>query len=164
MIVVSDTTPLISLMKVGRLSLVQSLFGKVLIPGAVFDELVSNPRFLDEERQIACADYIVRVDIQEHSYVDLLRRASGLDAGESEAIWLCDTQKADILLMDEVKGRQVAKQMGLTVMGTIGMLMAAYESGFLSNIEVEDCITALKQNGRHISDALYQQLKERLKK
>ena len=163
MIVVSDTTPLISLMKVGKLSLVKDLFGEVLIPGAVFDELVSNSRFPEEGGQISRADYIVRIDIRDHSDVELLRRTSGLDAGESEAIWLCDSRKAELLLMDERKGRQIAAQMGLTVMGTIGMLMAAYESSFLSKSEIEECIITLKQNGRHISDALYQQLMERLK-
>ena len=162
MIVVSDTTPLISLMKIGRLSLVRDLFGEILIPSAVFNELVTDPRFPDEGKQITDAKYIIRVDIQDTSYVDLLRRASGLDAGESEAIWLCETKKAELLLMDEIKGRQVARQMGLTVMGTIGMLMAAYESNLLTKAEIRECITGLRQNGRHISETLYQQLLNRL--
>ena len=65
--------------------------------------------------------------------------------------------------MDEAKGRQVARQMGLTVMGTIGMLMAAYDSALLSKAEIEECIRTLKNNGRHISELLYQQLMERLR-
>lgn len=52
MIVVSDTTPLISLMKIGKLDLVNHLFGEVQIPNAVYEELVSNTRFPDESRQI----------------------------------------------------------------------------------------------------------------
>ena len=52
MIVVSDTTPLISLMKIGKLDLVNHLFGEVQIPSAVYEELVSNTRFPDESRQI----------------------------------------------------------------------------------------------------------------
>ena len=163
MIVVSDTTPLISLMKIDRLSLVRDLFGEILIPQAVFDELTSDPRFPIESRMIADAGYIRCEDIQDYAYVDLLRRASGLDAGESEAILLCDSKKADLLLMDEVKGRQVARQMGLTVMGTIGMLMAAYDSALLSRAEIEECIRILKENGRHISELLYQQLMDRLR-
>lgn len=53
MIVVSDTTPLISLMKIGQLSLIHQLFGEIQIPQAVFDELVSNKRFPDESRHIS---------------------------------------------------------------------------------------------------------------
>ena len=63
MIVVSDTTPLISLMKIDRLSLVRDLFGEILIPRAVFEELTSDPRFPAESRQIADAGYIQCVDI-----------------------------------------------------------------------------------------------------
>ena len=71
MIVVSDTTPLISLLKIKRVDLLKELFGEVLIPQAVFDDLT-------------------------------------------------DELKADILLMDEARGRNVSAQMGLSIMETIG--------------------------------------------
>lgn len=51
MIVVSDTTPLISLMKIGRLGLIEQLFGEVQIPGAVYAELISNSEFKKEAYQ-----------------------------------------------------------------------------------------------------------------
>lgn len=52
MIVVSDTTPLISLLKIGRLDLLQKLFGEVHVPRAVFAELTQNPRFTEEAEQV----------------------------------------------------------------------------------------------------------------
>lgn len=88
MIIVSDTTPLISLMKIGRLELIQQLFGEILIPNAVYEELVSNTRFPDESRQIRKSKFINHVQVADPSAVELLRRSSGLDAGESEAIIL----------------------------------------------------------------------------
>ncbi len=45
MIVVSDTTPLITLIKIGHLELLEKTFGEVHIPEAVYSELTSNPRF-----------------------------------------------------------------------------------------------------------------------
>lgn len=90
--------------------------------------------------------------------VDLLRRTTGLDIGESEAIVLSDSCRADLLLMDELKGRQVAKQMGLHLMGTVGMLRVAYEEKLMSYMEIEGYIEVLKANGRHISDRLFRQL------
>ena len=48
MIVVSDTTPLISLLKIDKVYLLEKLFGKILIPQAVFDELVIDKRFIEE--------------------------------------------------------------------------------------------------------------------
>ena len=92
--------------------------------------------------------------------MDLLKRATGLDQGESEAIILSDTCHADLLLMDEIKGRQVAKQMGLRLMGTVGMLRVAYEEKLFSYEDIDKCIEVLRVNGRHISDRLYRQLLE----
>jgi predicted nucleic acid-binding protein len=162
MIVVADTTPLISLMKIGHLDLVHDLFGEIQIPNAVFDELVYNTRFPEESRQIRGCSYIRKVRIEDTRAVELLRRASGLDAGESEAIILSDTIGASFLLMDEVKGRQIAKQMGIQLMGTIGILMTAYKECLLSKEEILNCIEVLKKSGRHISPQLYEQLIERM--
>lgn len=163
MIVVSDTTPLISLMKIGRLDLIERLFGEVQIPEAVYIELISNPRFAEEAQQIIRNPFIRRVVIDDGKAVDLLSRATGLDRGESEAIILSDTCKADLLLMDENKGRQVAKLMGLHLMGTVGMLRAAYEGKFLSYQDIMNYIEVLRATGRHISDKLFRQLLEELR-
>ena len=163
MIVVSDTTPLISLMKIGQLDLIGRLFGEVQIPETVYSELISNPRFEKEAQQIKMNPFIRQVVIEDGKAVDMLSRATGLDRGESEAIILSDTCKADLFLMDENKGRQVAKLMGLHLMGTVGMLRAAYEGKFLSYQEIVNCIDVLRENGRHISDKLFRQLLEELR-
>lgn len=160
MIVVSDTTPLISLMKIGRLGLVEQLFGEIQIPDAVYTELITNPQFSAEAQQIQNSSFIKQVAIDDSKSVDLLKRATGLDRGESEAIILSDTCHADLLLMDEIKGRQVAKQMGLHLMGTVGMLRVAYEEKLISYDDVIECIEVLRANGRHISDRLFKQLLE----
>ena len=58
MIVVSDTTPIISLMKIGQLNLIEKLFGEIKIPKAVYTELISNPRFKEEAKQIQDSAFI----------------------------------------------------------------------------------------------------------
>lgn len=158
MIVIADTTPLISLMKIGHLDLIYKLFGEIRIPNAVFNELVNNTRFPEESRQIRECAFITKIMVDDMNAVNLLRRSSGLDAGESEAIILSDSTSAELLLMDEVKGRQVARQMGIKIMGTIGMLLIAYKENYLSKDEIYNCIDILKTTGRHISESLYQQL------
>lgn len=162
MIIVSDTTPLISLMKIDRLDLLQQLFGEVHIPSAVFEELVSNSRFPNESRQIRECIFIKKVNVTAVHSVDLLRRSTGLDAGESEAIVLSDSMDASLLLIDEAKGRQIAMQMGIQIMGTIGVLLVAHKDNILSEEEVLKCIETLKITGRHISDKLYEQLIKKL--
>lgn len=162
MIVVSDTTPVISLLKLNRLGLLEDLFQEVLIPEAVFIELTDNPRFQEEARQIRECAFIKKVEVKQESSVNLLRRATGLDKGESEAIIFTDENKADLLLMDEAKGRQIAKQMGLRVMGTIGILMSAYDENLLQKEEIIACLDILRNTGRHISEALFKQLLEKI--
>jgi predicted nucleic acid-binding protein len=163
MIVVSDTTPLISLLKINRLDLLERLFGQVLIPQAVFNELTSDERFKNEADQIKGNCFISVKTVKNADAVDILKRATGLDKGESEAIVLTDELKADILLMDEAKGRAVSGQMGLKVMGTIGLLMAAYEEDVMNADEVRKCVDRLQQAGRHIGQRHYQMLLDRLK-
>jgi len=69
-----------------------------------------------------------------------------------------------LLLLDEVKGRTVSKQMGHRIMGTIGILMAAYEENELTAEEVKECIEGLKLAGRHIGQKYYRLLLESLRK
>lgn len=164
MIVVSDTTPIISLLKIGQLSLLEKLFHRVMIPKAVYTELTSDVRFQSEAEQIRGCTFIEQVKVTQVKSVELLRRATGLDKGESEAIIYTDENKADLLLMDEAKGRQIAKQMGLKIMGTVGILLAAYEDGLLQKEEIIQCVSILRNSRRHISEALYEQLMERLDK
>ena len=144
MIVISDTTPLISLIKIGQLNLLNHLFGEVQIPSAVFEELISNPRFPDESRQIRECPFIKKINVTDTNAVNLLRRSTGLDAGESEAIILSDSISASLLLMDEAKGREVAAQMGIQLMGTIGILLVANNGNLLSKDQVLECIETLK--------------------
>ena len=162
MIVVSDTTPLISLMKASRLEVLQQLFGQVLIPTAVFDELTSNESFREEAQQIRDCPYIRVVSVSETKAVDVLRRSTGLDLGESEAIVYADDNKAQVLLMDEAKGRQVAKAMGLFIMGTVGVLLAAFDEKVLSAEDVKAALQRLRQANRRISDSLIQAALEKL--
>lgn len=163
MIVVADTTPIISLLKVGHLDLLEKYFGAVQIPRAVFDELTSNPRFLEEAEQVRDCPFIHIVKVDDRKTVSLLRRATGLDLGESEAIVLTDDLQADLLLMDEAKGRQVAEQMEIKIMGTIGLLMASYQSGTIEADEIRKCVEILRNSGRHIGERYLQMLLSRIK-
>lgn len=158
MIVISDTTPLVSFLKINRLDLLEKLFGGVQIPRVVFEELTCNPKYQLEAETVKNCSFIQIIDEIDEAYVSLLCRSSGLDLGESEAIYLSDNQKADILLMDEERGREVAVRMGIKIMGTIGVLALAYQDAVLSSQEIHDAIEILKNSGRHISEKLYKQL------
>lgn len=79
MIVISDTTPLISLLKIGRLDLLEKLFVEVLIPQAVFDELTVDERYRLEAGQIRGRQFITVKSVQNMESANILKRATGLD-------------------------------------------------------------------------------------
>ena len=162
MIVVSDATPVISLLKINQLNLLHGLFQEVLIPQAVYDELTLNPAFEKEAIQIKECTFITKVEVGQDSSVNLFQRVTGLDRGESEAIIYTDNEGADLILMDEIKGRKVAVQMGLNVVGTLGILLEAYEQKLLSREEIFSGLDILKNSRRFISEALYKQLIEKI--
>lgn len=155
MIVVSDTTPLISLMKAARLGILERLYSEVLIPQAVYEELTVNPRYAREAETIRNSSFIRVVPVGKSGAVERLRSVSGLDLGESEAIVCAEDYKADILLMDEEAGRRVAKSKGLRVRGTIGVLLLAYDKKLLTGDEIEDAVRLLRTGNRRISETLF---------
>lgn len=156
MIVVSDATPLITLMKAQQLDVLNRLFGDVIIPDAVYHELTSNELFSEEAVLIQTSAFIRVVHVSNANAVSILRRATGLDLGESEAIVYADEQQADLLLMDEFQGRRVAADMGLKIMGSIGVLVNAFRDGVLTAQETEESLERIRKANRHISERLIQ--------
>lgn len=162
MIVVSDTTPLISLLKADRLGILERLFHEVRIPSAVFDELIRNDRYAGEAELIRSCPFIIITEVNDTSAVDKVTSEDGLDLGESEAIVLTKEIAADLLLMDEAKGRDVARSMGIRITGTVGILMTAYEQGILAKQDMIDCVEKLRDTKRFIGERYIRLLLERI--
>lgn len=140
MIVVSDTTPILSLLKAGRLGLLEMLYKTVVVPEAVYEELTNNANYEDERKEIVNCTYLIVEEVHNMESVDILRNVTGLDAGESEALVLYGEKKADILLIDEHKARGVAKKMSVEHIGTVGILMIAFDEGILTREEVRETL------------------------
>ena len=157
MIVISDTTPLITLMKADMLSILGELFGEVLLPEAVFSEVTINKTYQDESEIIKNSDFIKVVKVNSSDRVSLLQRATGLDRGESEAIICADEMKADLLLMDEKAGRKIAKNMKLPITGSIGIILRAFQSRVISENEAEEALDKIKTSNSHVADKLISQ-------
>ena len=143
MTVVADTSPLIALAQVDQLSLLEKLFGEVLVPPAVVREVgLSLPGFVRElklSRPIPAA----------------VLRAS-LGPGESEALSLALEIGANRLILDERPARHVAQGLGLPIIGVLGVLLAAKQKGLIP--AVRPILDALVKNRFRLTPDLYEWL------
>jgi len=130
-IVVSDSSAIISLDAIGQLKLLPSLYGSVIIPTAVANEL-RNARPNSPGRNAAEADWLRIAEVTDRAAMK--RFEADLDPGEAEALELTIELKADLLLIDESHGREVALRHGLPIIGVLGVLLEGKRRGFLQQL------------------------------
>ena len=131
--VVSDTSPICNLAIIGRLDLLQRRYGIVTIPQEVAGEL-SALGHANAKSRITQAIVSGWIYVKSSPKIDF---SSSLDRGESAAIALARAEKADVLLMDEKDGREVARSLGIPVAGVLGELIHAKRSGLISSLKHE---------------------------
>jgi len=155
MIVVADASPLIALSRVGRLALLQKLYGRIYVPVAVWHELVVDGRGRAGAEQLDGSDWIVSRSATDRKLVAVLETT--LDPGESEAIALAKEMHADFLLLDEALGRAAAEHVGVKTTGLLGVLLEAKRRGALA--DAYELASAMKAQGWWVSEALLERLR-----
>jgi uncharacterized protein len=133
---ISNASPLIQLAKIEQLSLLARLHSRVLIPTAVYSEVVlaggSRPGAEAVAKAIADGWLIPTMAPQDRT-LDLLR--DQLDDGEAEAIRLTLEQPSSVILLDDMAARSAASRLGLRVTGTLGLILRAKRMGLLPRIQ-----------------------------
>ena len=129
MIVVSNTSAVLNLARIGRLELLRLLYQQVLIPSAVSLELSDSRNDLPPAVDLASMPWLIVASATDRNRVQELREE--LDAGEAEAIVLAIERRADILLVDERRARKTATAAGLAVTGLIGVVARAKRDGLI---------------------------------
>lgn len=128
MLLISDTSPLISLIIIEKLDLLEKLYGDYCIPNAVWQELTNHNAikiYKSEIQQLS-------KKIHKTSYNIL--PINGIDIGETECILLYKELHADYLLIDDKKGRDVAELNDIKCIGTLTVLYKAKEKGYITEI------------------------------
>jgi len=119
--VISNTTPLIAFLKKNELPILKKLFNQIIVPKAVYNEIINIPKSLNEEGKILEKEiekkWIAIKDISTFKFPEL-----NLGRSETEALNLCFEVENPLLLIDEKKGRSLAKSFKIEVLGTLGIL------------------------------------------
>lgn len=152
MIIVSNTSPISNLAQVGRLEILQQIYGKIIIPTAVYNELTAEG-----------AGDIVAIPVKTYSWIEtravtdfkmVNNLLNKLDEGEAEAITLAIELAANQLLIDERVGRREANRLKVPITGVLGVLLLAKQRGIIPAVKpaIDDLIS---QAVFRISDRLY---------
>jgi hypothetical protein len=125
-VVVSDNSPLRALAHLGHVDWLEDFFDQVFLPPAVASEL-EHPPAAFKPLKVSSWPFLQIRTPQNTARVAELRTV--LDAGEAEAIAMAEEIHADVVLIDELAGRDVAQSSGLTVLGTLGIFLEAKQRG-----------------------------------
>jgi predicted nucleic acid-binding protein len=146
-LVVADTSALVALAACDSLSLLDNLFQEVRVPRSVLRECVVPGKPEAERLEGYLQGKVVEIDL-----TDFVIAVAGLGRGELEAMALCKHLHADRLLVDDHRARKVARLNGIEVIGSLGTLLWAKESGLISR--VGPLLTAIQGAGVHYAQQL----------
>lgn len=153
MIVVTDTTPVNYLVLIDQVHLLRDLYGRLVLPRAVYEEMRREEA--PEKVRAWAAQLPEWTEVRAAASPD---PALKLGAGEREAIALAEEFGADLLLVDDRKARREARRRGLTVTGTLAVLVAAAGREL---VDLPEAIAALRQTTFRVPAALIEEILER---
>lgn len=162
-LIVSNSSPLIWLAKVGRLKLLKNLFNSIIIPRSVFEETTSS----DSADSILIGKAIEAgwIKVSEEGLLeeaDILSERTGIHTGEAEAILLAQKLGLD-LIIDEREGTATAQVFDVKPIGTLGILLLALVQGHINYNELKDCIDSLTTKGFWLTVDVYNKMLEEAK-
>jgi predicted nucleic acid-binding protein len=154
MIIVSDSSPLISLAILRKLYLLEQIFDEIWIPKAVHDEVARKRKAYSDELK-RFSEHRIK-EVRNVLAVRLLLQE--LDIGEAEAVVLALENNIQDILIDEYRGRRLAEARGLAVIGTVGVLLQAKKTKLIQAVKPE--LDELMLHHRRISVDLYKKALE----
>jgi len=154
--IISNSTPLINFSDIRRPDILHRLFGKIHIPPAVEKEVFVKRKHYSNRETLRQAAFIEVLGKPKNTILcDVLK--ADLDDGEAEVIALGLEKKADLLILDEIMARTIAKSRHLTFTGSVGCLTEAKRLGIIPS--VRPLPDAMRVEARFwISENLYQRV------
>lgn len=151
MIVFSNTTPFIALSSIQRLSLLPQLFSEVHAVYEVAEECQAGGRI--KVPPLHSLSWVKLIESTEPLHQSVLLE---LDKGEKHTLNMACQFNADKVIIDEKIGRNMAEYLGLNVVGTLGVLLAAKQNGLITSFS--ECVTDMQKQGIYYHPALVEKL------
>ena len=132
--VISNSSPLINFGTLGRLDILRTLYGNLFIPEAVYHEVVVAGQRHRGATAVREATWIVQEAV---TNIPAVMSLHDLGRGEAEAIILAVEHSGSLVILDDRRGRLVASSLGLTMIGTLGILLIAKRKGLIQSLTQE---------------------------
>ena len=128
--IVSDSGPIIAFSRIGRLDILKSLFGQIVVPMGVYEELVTKGKGRPGSAEVSRSTWIQRREVRNRENIEEF--STSLHRGEREAIVLAHEIGVP-LLIDERRGRRRATDIGVFVIGSLTILAEAHREGIIKD-------------------------------
>lgn len=150
--IISNTTPILSLLKINKLEILKELYGQVIIPNAVYQE-IEEGRHKEYYKDLTKIDWLIIKRIKDESSRDYF---VDLDDGEAEVLILAKELNADLVILDEILGRRYAKVLKYKLTGTLGVLLKSKEKGIIKSLKL--LLTELTEKGTWLNPKLIKEV------
>jgi len=150
--VIVDTSPLIALDRIGKLWVLPKLYGTLVRPRSVLDEILDGGSVHGASELLLNAAWLITEDDPREK---AFRKELG--SGETAAITLAYLTKANLIVLDDLAARLVAASLGLKVTGTLGVLSAAHHRGLIADLSI--VLDDLQASGFRIAPELLDRLR-----
>lgn len=151
--VVSNASPVIIFARSGLLPLIEGLFGEILVSAEVYQEMTAPTKPGIEA--IRKAKSIKKLEVKDPNRF-LASKAYGVSTADTTVIALAKEHGATLVLIDDKRLRRLAKETGLPVVGSGGILLKAKEEGLIT--EVKSALDLLIKHGARIGEPLYRRI------
>ncbi|TFG12850.1 MAG: hypothetical protein EU535_05730 [Promethearchaeota archaeon] len=161
--VISNSTPLIAFIKKNELTLLKNLFDEIIIPRAVYNEIITIPKGLNQEKKVLDEEinknWILIKDVKALKYPEL-----NLGKGETEALNLCLNLNNPLLLIDEKKSRNIALSLNIDILGTLGILTLMKKNGIKNEQQLLENLDFLIHKNFYFSSEIILAFLQEIKK
>lgn len=146
--IISNTTPILSLLKINKLEILKELYGQVIIPNAVYQEVEAG-KHKEFYKDLTQFDWLIIKDIKDTNsreyFIDF-------DDGEAEVLILAKEINADLVILDEILGRRYAEILKFNLTGTLGVLLKAKEKKIIKSLK--ELLNELTEKGTWLNPKL----------